>query len=127
MAINVASVVQDPDLKTPGGFIIRRYTVTVSAEGRPVSSYVDIEAEGIVVPSGALGMTRTPESELQGDNITIYSTTPISTGDASINQPADDIIWHDQMWQVKGQDDYLAYGYNVAVAQLIDPGGRPVG
>lgn len=119
------ALIEDPELKTPGGFIIRRYVIVTDDDGIASRTFLDSFAEGVVVPTGALGMVRTAELERQSGEITIYTVTPISTGDASIGQPADDIIWHNLLFQVSSQDDYSDFNFNVAVAQLAEPGGRP--
>jgi hypothetical protein len=110
-------------LKTPGGFTIRRFQA-VMHKGRVTYTPQDIHAEGIVVPSGNLGMVRTGEAEQQGDGITVYTETPINTGSGDTGQPADVIIWHDQAWQVTGQDDYTDFGFNVVQCTLAEAGGR---
>jgi hypothetical protein len=128
---DISLIVNDPDMATPGGFIIRRYTVTVSDEGTGVRTYVDIPGVGTVAPvapggSVPLGVIRTPEMERQGNNLTVYTKQEISTGDATINQPADDIIWHGQLYQVVSQDDWSDWGFNVVSAVLQEPGGRTI-
>jgi hypothetical protein len=115
--------IDNPRFKTPGGFIIRRTTMTVDNDGVPVKTTIDIPAEGVVIPSGALGMVRTPEEERVGDGITIYSRTIMQTADPAGNHPADDVIWHGQLWQVTSQDDYSDFGFNVAQATLQDATG----
>ena len=125
MAIfNPLPLLLNPKFATPGGFTIRRVTRTTDSEGVPVTVHNDIHAEGVVVPSGQLGMIRTAEAEQQGDGITIYTATPISTGHGNTNTVADIIIWHGQQWQVANQDDYEDFGFNVAQANLVEPGGR---
>ena len=115
----------NPLLITPEGFTIRRFTPTHVGHGRYEFTPVDIpDVKGVVVPSGNLGMIRTAEAEQQGDGITVYSKTPILTGSGDTGQPADQIIWHDQLWQVNGQDDYLDFGFNVVQCTLAEPGGR---
>jgi len=101
--------------------------VTLDDDGIATRTYEDIHAEGVVVPSGPLGVVRAPDQERQGDGITVYTVTPISTGNAAENQPADDIIWHDLLWRVTGQDGYEDFNFNVAMADLVDRGGRPFG
>jgi hypothetical protein len=125
-AFNAAPLLNNPDFKVPGGFTIRKYTITEDANGIGVKSFEDVHAEGAIVPSGSLGMERTAETERQGSGITVYTETPISTGDASIGQPADDVIWNNLLWQVVSQDDYSIWGFNVAEAIMQDPGGRPI-
>ena len=117
-------LLNNPRFKTPDGFIIRRYAVQDQSHGRVIYSHQDIDAEGVVIPSGNLGMIRTAEAEQQGDGITIYSLTPISTGSGDTGQPADQIVWHGQLWQVTGQDDYTDFGFNVVQCILAEPGGR---
>ena len=121
---NPRPVLRNPNFATPGGFTIRRQTRITDAEGVPVTTYDVIHAEGVVVPSGQLGMIRTAEAEQQGDGITIYCEEPISTGHGDTNTVADIIIWHGQQYQVTGQDDYGDFGFNVAQANLVEPGGR---
>jgi len=125
-AFDAAPLLNNHDFKVPGGFTVRKYTITEDDNGIGVKTFEDVHAEGVIVPSGSLGMERVPETERQGSGITVYTQTPISTGDASINQPADDIIWNNLLWQVVSQDDFSNWGFNVAEAIMQDPGGRPV-
>lgn len=116
----------NPRFLTPGGFIIRRFNVVNTTHGRVTFVPQDIEVEGVVVPSGNLGMVRTGEAEQQGDGITVYCKTIISTGSGDTGQPADQIIWHGVAWQVTGQDDFTDFGFNVVQCILAEPGGRAV-
>lgn len=129
---DIAAVLLDADITTPDGFIVRRYSVTVTNEGIATRTYADIPGVGVVAPvapggSVPLGVIRTPELERQGNNLTVYTQMEISTGNASTGQPADDIIWHDQLYQVTSQDDWTDWGFNVVSAVLQEPGGRSVG
>lgn len=122
----VAVVLDDPKLQTP--FIVRKYTRTM-VKGRSVDTYVDYPRIGVVVPLGSasstpLGMNRTSESEAQGSNLTVYARDAISTGDGQ--NPADNIIFHDQLYQVNSSNDYSEYGFWEVMAVLIEPGGRRV-
>jgi hypothetical protein len=127
-------ILLDPDLKTPGGFIIRRTSRSVDNDGVVTNeSTTDINAEGVVVPSGNVGMERMPETEKTNDVITVYTQTPIRTADPVTGAPADDIIWHGERYQVTKQDDFGDFGFNVAEAHLqgtgaiTDPtGGGPI-
>lgn len=123
---NPLPLLRNPRFKIAGGFTVRKYTVSSDDDGMASKTLTDVHAEGVIVPSGAIGMVRVPEAERQGSEITVYTDTPISTGDASIGQPADDIVWNNLLWQVISQDDYSNWGFNVAKAILQDPGGRPI-
>lgn len=128
---DVSLVLGDLDITTPGGFVVRRYSVTVTDEGIAVRTYADIPGTGVVAPvssggSAQPGVTRTPELERQANSLTVYTQMEISTGDATTDQPADDIIWHGQLYQVTSQDDWSDFGFNVVSASLQDPGGRAI-
>jgi hypothetical protein len=118
------SVLRDPTIAAPNGFTIRRFTVTVDQDGMGVTTFVDIPAQGAIVPEGSLGVTRAPESETQGSGIEVYTDTPIQTGNAGIGRIADNVIFNGALYEVTSQDDYLQWGFNCAKAVLASPGGR---
>jgi hypothetical protein len=120
---NPAPLLRNPKFRTT--FTIRRRVMVVDNHGRAVPSVTDIpNVVGAIVPSGSLGMVRTPEVERQGDNITIYCEEPLQTGSGDTGAVADEILWHGMTWQVTAQDDWSDFGFNVAQAQLAEPGGR---
>lgn len=121
---NPAPLLLNPRFATPGGFTLRRSVVIVDDDGISTRTFTDTTVQGVVVPSGSLGMKRTSESEQQGDNITIYTMETLTLGDADAGVPADEVIWHGQVYQVTKQDDYTDFGFNVAEAELVEPGGR---
>lgn len=120
------SVIHDPAFRYPGGFTVRRATMTVDADGMGVRAQVDIPAQGVVVPWGALGVERAPEAETQGSGIEVYTDVPIQTGNAALGQVADNIIWDGQLYEVTAQDPWGQWGFNAATAVLASPGGRPL-
>lgn len=119
-------------------FKIRRTVTTVDDDGINVPETTILGPfEGVVVPSGSLGMTRDTDTEQQAGGITVYAEEPISLGDASGNQPADEILWPVEprrdgqpsvtmAYQVTAQDDWGDFGFNVAQCSLVEPGGRAV-
>ncbi len=114
-------------IRTPNGFIIRRYQSAIDDDGQMTKTYTDIVAQGVVVPAGGgPGMVRTPVEERQKSTIDIFSRTMISLGDPANAQPADDILWHGQIYQVVAQDDWSDFGFNTARAELQDPTGGTI-
>ncbi len=113
-------------------FKIRRTITAVDDDGIGVSTTTDLGPfEGVVVPSGNIGMTRDVDTEQQGGGITVYAEEPISLGDANAAQPADQILWPldrqpTMAYQVTAQDDWGDFGFNVAQCSLVEPGGRPI-
>jgi hypothetical protein len=115
----------DPTFKAKNGFVIRRYTSTIDQDGMLTSTFEDLHAEGVVVPSGALGVVRGPEAEHQQGQITVYTEVPIQLGNAALGLLADNIIYGGYLYEVVDQDGYDEWGFNVATANLASPGGRP--
>lgn len=123
------SIIEDPSFKLPGGFTIRRWTVITDQDGMGVKTYIDIPAEGAVVPSGTVGefdVNTSPEFERQSDAINVYTTTPILTGDSSTYKIADHIIYNGASWRVTDQNGWDTWGFNSAVAILIRQGQEAV-
>lgn len=122
---NPLPLVRNPLFKTPGGFTVRRYTVTVDNDGVATRTHQDFDnVEGVIVPANAQGLVRDPNMERQTSSITIYTDFILTLGDASIGMIADDVIWHGQLFQVVDQDDWSDFGFNVVRAELQEPGGR---
>lgn len=118
---NAPAILRNPKWQTT--FEIRRYS-TAMVNGRAVRTPIDIVTKGVVVPSGNLGMIRTAEAEQQGDGITVFCESEIRTGSGDTGAPADDIVWHGQLWQVISQDDFSEFGFYVVQCSLAEPGGR---
>lgn len=119
------AILGNPRFASPGGFVIRRWTVVNDQDGMGVKSYRDIPAQGVVVPSGTVGefdVNTTPEFERQSDAITVFTTTPILTGDSPTNQIADHIIYNGVAWRVTDQNGWDTWGFNSAVAIMIRQG-----
>jgi hypothetical protein len=120
-----SDLLNEPFFQAEGGFEILRYHVTVDQDGMSQVQMDMIHAEGVVVPSGSLGIVRAPESERQGSQITIYTMVPIQATDEAAGLIADNIVYKGSQYEVTGQDDYFEWGFNVATAVLASPGGRP--
>jgi hypothetical protein len=123
----IADILDNPKFKVPGGFEIRRYVVAIDDDGVATKTFVDIHVDGVIVPLGPYVYRRSPDAEIQGDAITVYTKTLIQTGDNVSGKIADDIIYNGLAYQVVDQDDYSLWGFNTATAMLQDPGGRPEG
>lgn len=121
---NPIPLLHNPRFATPGGFTIRRVMISTDDDGVTSRSVVEIPAFGVVVPSGGLGMRRTPEDEQQGGGVTIYTDAVMTLGDAEAGTVADEVVWHDHVYVAKKQDDWTDFGFNVVQAELKDPGGR---
>jgi hypothetical protein len=120
-----ADILNEPFFQSEGGFEVLRYHVTVDQDGMSQVTLDVFHAEGVVVPSGSLGIVRTQESERQGSQITIYTMVPIQATDEAAGLIADNIVYKGSQYEVTGQDDYFEWGFNVATAVLASPGGRP--
>jgi hypothetical protein len=120
-----ADILNEPFFQSEGGFEVLRYHVTVDQDGMSQVTFDVFHAEGVVVPSGSLGIIRAPESERQGSQITIYTMVPIQATDEAAGLIADNIVYKGSQYEVTGQDDYFEWGFNVATAVLASPGGRP--
>lgn len=119
------ALIQNPNFAAPGGFVIRRWTVTNDQDGMGVKSYIEIPAQGVVVPSGTVGefdVNTTPEFERQSDAITVYTDTQILTGDSSTSKIADHIIYNGVAWRVTDQNGWDTWGFNSAIAIMIRQG-----
>jgi hypothetical protein len=125
---NPVPLLRNPRFKTH--FKVRRTTVVVDDDGIAVPTPADLGPfEGVVIPSGALGMTRTAESERQAGGITVYCEEPLSLGDPVAGTSADIVLWPIDRtptlaYQVDAQDDWFDFGFNVAQCSLIEAGGR---
>ena len=136
-SFNPIPLLHNPKFATPGGFTIRRYTVAVDDHGMMTKDYEDIPAQGTIVPGAALGLrsratniggfSRTPEAEMQGNSIMVFTDTAIQTGETSKSKIADDIIYRNKIWQVSNLVDWLDWGFNVAQAVLQNPTGDEEG
>jgi hypothetical protein len=94
-------------------------------EALPELKVVVFHADGVVIPSGSLGIVRAAEAERQGSQITIYTMVPIQATDEAAGMIADNVVYKGSQYEVTGQDDYFEWGFNVATAVLASPGGRP--
>lgn len=118
-------ILTDPFFMAEGGFEVLRHHVTVDQDGMNQVQLDVFHADGVVVPSGSLGVVRAPEAERQGSEITIYTMVPIQATDEAAGLIADNVVYNGLQYEVTGQDDYFEWGFNVATAVLASPGGRP--
>lgn len=123
--MNVQRILANPRFRSD--FVIVRTTVAM-ARGRVVSrTPARIPASGVVYPMGQAAMIRTDAIERQSRSIGIVTATRLSQGDASLNQPADQVDYAGHMYQIYKVDDYSRWGFWAGEATMIDPGARPDG
>jgi hypothetical protein len=120
-----SDLLNEPFFMAEGGFEVLRHYVTVDQDGMSQVRLDVFHADGVVIPSGSLGIVRAAEAERQGSQITIYTMVPIQATDEAAGMIADNVVYKGSQYEVTGQDDYFEWGFNVATAVLASPGGRP--
>lgn len=123
--LDVTDVLDDPDFLDTTLALVRR-VVAQQQDGTARGAGGPIPFAGVVIPDGGQELIQTPEgNQVQGD-ITIYTRTPLTAGDA--NYDADVVHWNGSAYRVIATKPWLyASAYTQAVASLADLNPEIVG
>lgn len=114
MLVNVAELVQDPELAQP--FTIERYVGSFANEGEYSQTPTVLQRFGVIQPTKADDLIKyLPEGERQGNAISIYCKDDIFMADGN-GQQSDVIIWQGDYHRVAFSKRWNMHGFWFAIA-----------
>ncbi len=116
--LDVTDVLDDPDFLDTTLVLVRR-VVAQQQDGTARGAGGPIPFAGVVLPDGGQELIQTPEgNQVQGD-ITIYTRTALTAGDANLD--ADVVHWNGATYRVIATKPWLfGQTYMQAVCALTD-------
>lgn len=123
--LDVTDVLDDPDFLDTTLVLVRR-VVAQQQDGTARGAGGPIPFAGVVIPDGGQELIQTPEGNQVRGDITVYTRTALTAGDA--NYDADVIHWSRAAYRVIATKPWLyASGYTQAIAALTDLNPTPPG
>lgn len=123
--LDVTDVLDDPDF-CDTTLVLTRKVVAQQSDGLALGKGGQITFSGVVVPDGGQELIQTPEgNQVQGD-ITIFTRTALTTGDADYD--ADVVLWNGAAYRVVATKSWLfGQTYTQAICTLTDLNLKPPG
>jgi hypothetical protein len=123
MAIDMSDIVLDSDLGQTQPIKLARALRSVSDAGLTVTTPYTVvpDVYGIVTPASQRQLNRLPEGDRQSAGISIISNIALTAGG---DYSAPDMVQYEgKNYLVNAVDDWIAYGYNHAIATMTDMQG----